>query len=398
MFCVWSVNRCILNEKSLFFYMSFRIDYSEGKARCGVFSTEHGVFHTPAFMPVGTQGTVKAIEQRELVEIGTEIVLSNTYHLYLRPGMEILRAAGGLHRFMGWEKPILTDSGGYQIFSLSELRTLTDDGVRFRSHLDGSLHFFTPESVVDIQRTIGSDIMMVLDECAPYPCTVEYAIKSNNLTVRWAERCFKQFMVTNPCYGHEQSLFAVVQGSVYPEVREKSVIALTNIGFDGYAIGGLAVGEPTEQLYEIVSLCTDMLPEKKPRYVMGVGTPQNIIECIERGADMFDCVLPTRNGRNSMLFTRSGTLNITNAQYKNDFTPVDEECYCYTCQKFTRAYMRHLFQSKEILGLQLATIHNLHFYQWMMQEARKAIMQHRFVIWKEEMFRLLKQDVLIQQQ
>lgn len=377
--------------------MKFAVNHTDGKARCGVVTTGHGVFQTPAFMPVGTQGAVKAIEHRELKEEGVEIILGNTYHLYLRPGIEILEEAGGLHRFIGWDQPMLTDSGGYQIFSLSELRKINEEGVQFKSHLDGSLHFFTPERVVDIQRSIGSDIMMVLDECTPYPCTEEYAEKSNDLTVRWAERCQKQFYATKPKYEHPQALFAIVQGSVYPNVRERSVKALIDMDFEGYAIGGLAVGEPIAEMYKIVSLCTDLLPEEKPRYLMGVGTPHNLLECIERGVDMFDCVLPTRNGRNEMLFTRNGAMNISNAKYKNDFTPVDSECLCYTCRNFSRAYLRHLFNAKEILALQLATIHNLHYYQWLMREARSAIARQEFSSWKEEQLQALNREVLVNQ-
>jgi queuine tRNA-ribosyltransferase len=275
------------------------------------------------------------------------------------------------------------------------LRKITEEGVQFKSHLDGSSHFFTPESVVNAQRSIGSDIMMVLDECTPYPCTVEYADKSNDLTVRWAERSQRQFYLTKPMYEHRQTLFAIVQGSVYSKIRERSAKSLIEMNFEGYAIGGLAVGEPAEQMYEIVSLCTDILPEDKPRYLMGVGTPHNLLECIEQGVDMFDCVLPTRNGRNAMLFTKDGSLNITNAQYKNDFRPADSECLCYTCRNFSRAYLRHLFTAKEILALQLATIHNLHYYQWLMREARSAIARQEFSTWKEEQLRVLQQEVLV---
>jgi queuine tRNA-ribosyltransferase len=375
--------------------MKFILHQKDGKARCGVMMTGHGTFQTPAFMPVGTQGAVKAMEHRELEELGAEIILGNTYHLYLRPGIQIVQQAGGLHRFIGWDKPILTDSGGYQIFSLSDLRKITEEGVQFKSHLDGSTHCFTPESVIDIQRSLGSDIMMVLDECTPYPCTMEYAEQSNDRTIRWAERCQRQVRSTEPKYEHEQVLFAIVQGSVYPETRERSAKSLMDLDFEGYAIGGLAVGEPVEQMYEIVSLCTDILPEEKPRYLMGVGTPQNLLEGIEQGIDMFDCVLPTRNGRNAMLFTKNGSLNITNANYKNDFTPIDSECLCYTCRKFSRAYLRHLFMAKEILALQLATIHNLYYYQWLMREARSAIARREFSSWKEAQLRMVQHEVLL---
>ncbi len=373
--------------------MKFQIRNIDGNARAGEITTDHGIFETPAFMPVGTQGTVKAVSQRELREVGAQIILSNTYHLYLRPGMEILSDAGGLHRFMSWSGPILTDSGGYQVFSLSTLRKIEEEGVQFRSHLDGSLHLFTPERIVDIQRSIGSDIMMVLDECPPHPCEKEYAQSSNELTLRWAERCQEQFRNSEPMYGHAQALFAIIQGSVFEDIREYSVNALKDMEFEGYAIGGLAVGEPVEEMYRIVSLCTELLPAEKPRYLMGVGTPENIIEAIEQGVDMFDCVLPTRNGRNAMLFTREGTLTITNAIYKNDFNPIDEACTCYVCRNYTRAYLRHLFQAKEILGLQLATHHNLYFYQWLTKEARTAIRSNVFRSWKEEQLNLLNQEV-----
>jgi queuine tRNA-ribosyltransferase len=376
--------------------MKFNVDNIDGNARKGTLQTDHGVFETPAFMPVGTQGTVKAIPQRSLEELGAQIILSNTYHLYLRPGTEILHEAGGLHAFMSWKKPILTDSGGYQVFSLSDLRKIEEEGVEFRSHLDGSRHTFTPESVVNIQRYIGSDIMMVLDECTPYPCDTKYASTSNELTLRWAARCKAQFQSTTALYGHSQALFGIVQGSTYQEIRRHSASALVDLEFNGYAIGGLAVGEPIDEMYEIVSICTEILPNYKPRYLMGVGTPVNLLEAIDRGVDMFDCVLPTRNGRNGTLFTQAGSLNITNAQYKNDFLPVDEQCECYTCKNFSRAYLRHLFQVKEILGLQLATHHNLYYYQWLMRKARLAIAERRFSQWKQEQLDLLQQELTIE--
>ena len=335
-------------------------------------------------MPVGTQGSVKAIEQRELVEIGAQIILGNTYHLYLRPGANLVQAAGGLHKFINWTRPILTDSGGYQVFSLNDLRDIDEAGVTFKSHVDGSTHAFTPESVVQIQRQLGSDIMTVLDECAPFPCDLEYARRSNAMTLRWAERCKVAAENQGPLYGHSQSLFGIVQGSVYPEIRSQSAQSLMRLGFDGYAIGGLAVGEPAEAMYHIVDVCESILPTDKPRYLMGVGTPANLIEAVSRGADMFDCVLPTRNGRNANLFTRTGDINLRNAKYKADFKPPDEECGCYTCRNFTRAYLRHLFQVKEILALQLATIHNLSFYLWLMKEARDAVLAHRFLAWKNQ--------------
>lgn len=363
--------------------MKFSLINTENNARTGVLKTDHGIIETPVFMPVGTQGSVKAIEQRELDEIGAQIILGNTYHLYLRPGTEIINQLGGLHKFISWNKPILTDSGGYQVFSLSELNKISEDGVRFSSHLDGSQHFFTPESVIEIQRCLGSDIMMVLDECTTYPTTYVYAEKSRALTFNWAVKCKQKFLNTENLYRHSQALFGIVQGSVYPELRQKSASELVGLDFDGYAIGGLSVGEPTETMYDMTKICTDILPRDKPRYLMGVGTPGNILESIERGVDMFDCVMPTRNGRNAMLFTQSGSISIKTAKYKDDPLPVDEECGCYTCKNFSRAYIRHLFQVHEILALQLATIHNLYFYQWLVREARKAISENRFSGWKK---------------
>jgi queuine tRNA-ribosyltransferase len=362
----------------------FRLLHSNGSARAGVLRTDHGDIPTPIFMPVGTHGTVKAIEPRELDEIGARIILGNTYHLYLRPGSEIIERAGGLHSFIGWDRPILTDSGGYQVFSLSELRGIDPDGVAFKSHHDGSFHRFTPESVIDIQRSFGSDIMMVLDECAPFPCTEEYATQSNELTLRWAERCRNRLEQTQPRYGRGQTLFGIVQGGVFPRVREMSARSLLTMEFEGYAIGGLSVGEPVETMYSITSLCTSILPADKPRYLMGVGAPENIIESIERGIDLFDCVMPTRNGRNALLFTRRGRMNLRNAAYAADFAPVDPECECYTCRNFTRAYLRHLFKAGEILGLQLATLHNLSFYLWLTQSAREAVLGDRFETWKRD--------------
>ncbi len=364
--------------------MKFSLLHTDNTARAGIIETAHGKIETPIFMPVGTQGTVKAVEQRELQEIGAQIILGNTYHLYLQPGLEILSSFGGLHKFMNWDKPILTDSGGYQVFSLSDLRKISDEGVHFKSHRDGSLHFFTPEKVIEIQKIIGSDIMMVLDECTPYPCEKEYAKKSNQLTIEWAKRC-QQYHKKHPAlYGHSQTLFAIVQGSVYKDIRTESANALVDLDFEGYAIGGLAVGEPKEILYDITQHCTEKLPKEKPRYLMGVGTPENLLESIERGVDMFDCVMPTRNGRNGMFFTRKGKVNIKNAQYKQEQNPIDEECECYTCKNFSRGYLRHLFQAKEILGLQLASIHNLAFYLWLVKEARKNILADTFPQWKKE--------------
>ena len=315
--------------------MRFTIEKTDSSARAGSIVTDHGVIETPIFMPVGTQGSVKALEQRELDELGAQIILGNTYHLYLRPGTDILTAMGGLHRFMNWKKPILSDSGGYQVFSLSELRKISEEGVIFKSHLDGSTHLFTPEKVVEIQRAIGSDIIMVLDECTPYPCTEEYARRSNQLTVRWAKKCREALKNQPPLYGHQQSMFGIVQGSTYRDVRAESASALTALDFDGYAIGGLAVGEPIETMYEFAEFTASLLPMDKPRYLMGVGTPENLLECIERGVDMFDCVIPTRNGRNATMFTRRGKLNMTNAQFKSDNGPVDTECSCYCCKNFS---------------------------------------------------------------
>jgi queuine tRNA-ribosyltransferase len=339
---------------------------------------------TPIFMPVGTQGTVKAVNQSYLEhDVKAQIVLSNTYHLYLRPGTKVLEEAGGLHRFMNWNKPILTDSGGYQVFSLSELRKLKLEGVEFRSHLDGSKHFFTPEKVIEIQRSIGSDIMMSLDECTPFPCDYEYAVKSAKLTSNWAILNKEAFENSKPLYGHKQFLFGIIQGSVYKDLREKSALELIKLDFDGYSIGGLAVGEPVETMYEMINFVTDFMPKNKLRYLMGVGRPENILEAIERGVDMFDCVMPTRNARNSYLFTSNGILSMRNAKYKNDFNKIDENCECYTCMNYSRAYLRHLFVAKEILALELASIHNLHFYLNLVQQAREHLKNNDFSIWKK---------------
>jgi len=358
------------------------------KARTGWFETDHGKVETPIFMPVGTQGTVKAVNQHYLEhEIKAQIVLSNTYHLYLRPGTDILENAGGLHKFMNWQKPILTDSGGYQVFSLADLRKLKPDGVEFSSHLDGSRHFFTPEKVINIQRSIGSDIMMVLDECTPYPCDYDYAKKSVQLTSDWAVKNKEAFENSNSFYDHKQFQFGIIQGSVYKDLRKKSVDDLLKLDFDSYAIGGLAVGEPAEIMYDIVDFTTDLMPENRPRYLMGVGKPENILEAIERGIDMFDCVMPTRNARNANLFTYSGTLSMRNAKYKDDFNPVDGNCDCYTCKNYTRAYIRHLFIASEILALELASIHNLTFYLKLVEEAREKIIKGNFFQWKNEIIK-----------
>jgi queuine tRNA-ribosyltransferase len=369
--------------------LRFKLIAQDGKARAGLIETDHGLIETPIFMPVGTQGTVKAMENRELDEVGAQIILGNTYHLYLRPGTEVIEQAGGLHSFINWQKPILTDSGGYQVFSLTDLREIEEEGVTFRSHLDGTEHVFTPEKVIQIERQLGSDIMMVLDECTPYPCEFSYVNDSNKLTLRWAERCRNAFEMQPALYGHLQALFGIVQGSVFSEIREMSARSLVAMDFDGYALGGLAVGEPLETMYKITEFTEQFLPQNKPRYLMGVGTPDNILESIERGMDMFDCVIPTRNGRNSMLYTRNGTMNMRNAQYKVDFNPVDYECDCVACRNYTRAYLRHLFIAKEILALQLATIHNLAFYLWLVREARRAILESRYQHWKKEMLQRL---------
>ena len=348
-------------------------------ARAGRIETDHGHIDTPTFMPVGTVGSVKAVEPRELLQdVQAQMILGNTYHLYLRPGTGVLERAGGLHRFMSWPGPMLTDSGGYQVFSLAERRKLSEDGVRFQSHIDGSSHFFTPEGVVDIQRSIGADVMMVLDECPPADVTETYARESNELTLRWAARCKRRFEETSPLYGHEQSLFGIVQGVVYPDVRRESALRLVDMDFPGYAIGGLSVGEPNEAMYEMVNMVNEHLPPEKPRYLMGVGTPANLLENIAMGIDMFDCVMPTRNGRNGMLFTTEGILNIRNLKWRDDFSPIDPGLNSYVSQSFTKAYVRHLFVSNEILGLQIASLQNLSLYLWLMRQARQAIDESRY--------------------
>lgn len=376
--------------------MKFLLQHKDkySKARAGLINTGHGLIETPIFMPVGTQGTVKAVNQSMLSDyIKAQIILGNTYHLYLRPGINVLEAAGGLHKFMNWNKPILTDSGGFQIFSLNELRKFEKNGVTFKSHLDGSEHFFSPEKAIAIQRIIGSDIMMVLDECTPYPCDYEYAIKSNLMTTEWAIKNKEAFEKTSSLYGYDQYLFGIVQGSVFKEIREKSANDLIKLDFDGYAIGGLAVGEPTDQMYSIIDFTTNILPEKKPRYLMGVGRPENILEAIERGVDMFDCVMPTRNARNAYLFTMNGIVTIRNAAYKTDFSPIDEKCNCFTCKNYSRAYLRHLFNAKELLAYQLATIHNLTFYLNLVSEARKNIFNDTFLDWKNQIINKLTKNV-----
>ena len=368
--------------------MTFEIQHTDlnSNARAGKITTDHGVIETPIFMPVGTVASVKAVHQHELKEdIKAQIILGNTYHLYLRPGIHALEQAGGLHKFNGWDRPILTDSGGFQVFSLSENRKLKEEGATFRSHIDGSKHLFTPEKVVDIQRTIGADIIMAFDECTPGTADYEYAKKSMQLTHRWLTRGLKQFDETHPKYGYSQTFFPIVQGCVYPELRKESARFIASQNREGYAIGGLAVGEPTEIMYEMIEIVNDILPEDKPRYLMGVGTPQNILEAIERGVDMFDCVMPTRNGRNGMLFTSQGIMNMRNEKWKNDFSPLDEYGTSYVDKFYSKAYLRHLFISKELLAMQIASIHNLAFYLWLVREARNHIQAGDFSSWKKEM-------------
>jgi len=360
----------------------------QSAARAGTIETDHGIIETPIFMPVGTAGSVKGVHQRELVnDIGAQIILGNTYHLYLRPGMQIMKDAGGLHRFIGWDKPILTDSGGYQVFSLSENRKLKEDGAHFASHIDGSKHLFTPENVVDIQRIIGADIIMAFDECTPYPCEHRYAEKSLKLTHQWLDRGVARFKETEPLYGYGQTFFPIVQGSVYKDLRKISAEKIASVGMEGNAIGGLSVGEPAEMMYEMIEVVNDILPKDKPRYLMGVGTPANILEAISLGIDMFDCVMPTRNGRNGMIFTRNGIMNMRNEKWKDDYSPIDAESDCYVDQVYSKAYLRHLVVSKEMLGAQIATIHNLHFYLWLVKEARKQILANTFASWKVETLR-----------
>lgn len=362
----------------------------KSNARAGEIQTAHGSIQTPIFMPVGTVGSVKAVHQRDLKEdIQAQIILGNTYHLYLRPGLKTLEQAGGLHKFNGWDKPILTDSGGYQVYSLSGTRKMKEEGVVFQSHIDGSRHTFTPENVMDIQRVIGADIMMAFDECTPYPCDYEYASKSMALTHRWLKRCIIQFDKTTPKYGYSQTLFPIVQGSVYRDLRIQSAEEISSHNREGNAIGGLSVGEPVEIMYELTELVCSILPKEKPRYLMGVGTPANILESIALGIDMMDCVMPTRNARNGMLFTSEGIINIKNEKWKNDFSPVDPNGHSYVDSQYTRAYLRHLFQAQEILGAMIASIHNLNFYLWLVGEARKKILEGNFAEWKNMMVKKL---------
>ena len=355
------------------------------KARAGVLETPHGKIQTPIFMPVGTIGSVKTVTQQDLnADVNAQIILGNTYHLYLRPGTQILEQAGGLHKFMNWDRPILTDSGGYQVYSLSKNRKINTEGVVFKSHIDGSKHTFTPENVMDIQRSIGADIIMAFDECPPYPCDKTYARESLHITNQWLDRCFKRLDETAPMYGHEQALFPIVQGSVFPDLRKESAEYIANKGAFGNAIGGLSVGEPHEMMYEMTDLVCSILPADKPRYLMGVGTPANILECIALGVDMFDCVMPTRNARNGMLFTWNGTMNMKNRKWENDFSPLDESGESYVDSYYTKAYVRHLFAANEILALQIASVHNLNFYLRLVEKAREKIIEGTFATWKDE--------------
>ena len=358
----------------------------KSNARAGVVKTGHGEIETPIFMPVGTAGSVKAVHQRELKEdIKAQIILGNTYHLYLRPGLDVIEQAGGLHKFNGWQGPILTDSGGYQVYSLSDNRKIVEKGVTFKSHIDGSKHDFSPERVMDIQRIIGADIMMAFDECTPYPCDYEYAERSMHMTHRWLERCITRFDATEPIHGYNQTLFPIVQGSTYKDLRVKSAEFIAKQDREGNAIGGLSVGEPAEEMYEMTELVCNILPKDKPRYLMGVGTPANILESIKLGVDMFDCVMPTRNARNGMLFTSEGFINIKNEKWKNDFSPIDANLGGYVDTVYSKAYLRHLIHSKEILGAQIASVHNLSFYLWLVKEARQRIINGTFSAWVDPM-------------
>jgi len=362
------------------------------KARAGKLITEHGAIETPVFMPVGTAGTVKAVHQKDLKDdIKAQIILGNTYHLYLRPGLPIIEKAGGIHKFNGWDRPMLTDSGGYQVYSLTDTRKINDNGVVFHSHIDGSSHEFTPEKVMDIERAIGADIMMAFDECTPFPCDYKYAKKSMNITHKWLERCIERFDSTNDKYGYHQKLFPIVQGSVYKDLRQQSAEFIAKQNREGNAIGGLSVGEPTEVMYEMTELVCSILPENKPRYLMGVGTPANILEGIALGVDMFDCVMPTRNARNGMLFTKNGIMNMKNEKWKDDLSPIDEKGTSFVDTYYSKAYLRHLFASKEILSAMIATQHNLAFYVWLVTEARKKIVEGTFFEWKNKMVKQVAQ-------
>lgn len=377
-----------------FFVLNFTLLHSdkETKARAGLIETDHGTIETPIFMPVGTAATVKAVHQRELKQdIQAQIILGNTYHLYLRPGLQVLENAGGLHQFNGWDRPILTDSGGYQVFSLAHQRKLSEEGAVFKSHIDGSKHLFTPEGVMDIERTIGADIMMAFDECTPYPCEYSYAKNSMALTHRWLDRCIKRFNETEPKYGYSQALFPIVQGSVYKDLRIQSAEYIASKNAEGNAIGGLSVGEPAEDMYEMTELVCDILPKDKPRYLMGVGTPMNILEGIALGVDMFDCVMPTRNARHGLLFTQNGIINIKNEKWKNDFSPLDEDGTAFVDHEYSKAYLRHLLTCNELLAAQIASVHNLAFYLWLVKEARKQIISGHFREWKNKMVKQMAQ-------
>ena len=363
--------------------MNFKLLSKDINARCGIIETERGVINTPAFMPVGTQATVKAMSPNELEDIGAEIILCNTYHLYLRPGHETISALGGLHKFMNWQKPVLTDSGGFQVFSLAALRSIDENGVHFRSHLDGSMHFISPEKSIEIQTALGSDILMAFDECTPYPASHEYASKSLDITTKWAKRC-KEVISYKSSAISKQALFGIIQGGVYKELRKKSLDELVEIGFDGYATGGLSVGEPKHEMYEIINFIAPLMPEQKPKYLMGVGDLNDVLTAVEAGFDMFDCVMPTRNARNGTLFTHNGKISIKRNEYKTDNSPLDENCGCYACRNFSKAYLRHLFLSKEILSMRLNTIHNLYFYLNFFREMRKAIEGKQFNVFKEK--------------
>lgn len=376
----------IITDKRAGRFFTLQHTDTNSAARAGSIETDHGTIETPIFMPVGTVGSVKAVHLREIKDdINAQIILGNTYHLYLRPGLEVLEAAGGLHKFNGFDRPILTDSGGFQVFSLTGIRKLTEDGCEFRSHIDGSKHFFSPERVMDIERTIGADIIMAFDECPPGTADYAYAQNSLTLTHNWLERCVTQFNSTLPKYGYHQALFPIVQGCIYKDLRQESARFVTDLDAEGYAIGGLAVGEPTDVMYEMIEVVNDILPQAKPRYLMGVGTPVNILEGIERGVDMFDCVMPTRNGRNAMLFTSEGIMNMRNAKWAKDFSPVDPNGTSFVDSAYTKAYLHHLYKAKELLAMQIGSIHNLAFYLWIVREARKHILANDFSTWKKMM-------------
>ena len=374
--------------------MTFELQQTDSlsQARTGIIHTDHGDIQTPIFMPVGTEATVKGVHTHELKDdIRAQIILGNTYHLYLRPGIDIIQKAGGLHKFNGFDRPMLTDSGGFQVFSLTNIRKLKEDGCEFRSHIDGSKHFFSPEKVIDIERAIGADIMMAFDECPPGTADYQYAKKSLQLTHSWLKRCFDRFNATQPLYGYQQSLFPIVQGCTYKDLREESARYVTQFNADGYAIGGLAVGEPAEVMYEMIEVVNAILPLDRPRYLMGVGTPTNLLEAISRGVDMFDCVMPTRNGRNAMLFTSQGVMNMRNRKWQDDFTPIDEAGTSYVDRQYTKAYLHHLFKAKELLAMQIASIHNLSFYLELVRQARQHIEEGNFTAWKSQMIPQLQQ-------